>query len=55
MLELPLIQWAQQHLGPIGATLVLLVLLSIRFAPQLLQAAREKRQAGLDRRKQDRE
>ena len=55
MLELPLVQWAQQHLGTLGAVVVLLILIGVRFLPSLIQAAREKRQAVLDRRRQDRE
>lgn len=44
MLELPLIKWAHENLGTLGAVAVLVALISLRFVPQLLAAAAAKRQ-----------
>lgn len=53
-MELPLVNWAYQHLGTLGSAVVLAILLGLRFAPALMQAAREKRQAIAEKRNEER-
>ena len=48
--EIQFVQWAMQHLGVLGAVMVLGLLLSLRFLPSVLQELRERRLAKLQAR-----
>lgn len=49
-MEMTIISWLLAHWGPVGGTVALLVLLSLRFGPQYVQNLRERRLASQQRR-----